>query len=78
MQRHCPGLIADHAGNLQLSFFVNGNDYRADIDIDDANGFEHIFQVLRNKLSGKPTHPYNIHEILVGVQHLDPGYTFVL
>jgi hypothetical protein len=34
--------------------------------------------VLRNSLSGKPTHPYNIHEILVGIQKLDPGYTFVL
>ena len=69
---------ADRAGNLQLTFFMNGNDCVADIDIDDANGFEHIFQVLRNKLTGKPTHPYNIHEILVGIQKLDPGYTFVL
>jgi hypothetical protein len=68
----------DHAGNLQLTFFMRGDDCVADIDIDDANGFEHIFQVLHNSLTGQPTHPYNIHEILVGVQHLDPGYTFVL
>jgi hypothetical protein len=66
----------DHYGNLQLTFFMKGNDCVADIDIDDAAGLEHVFQVLRNKLSGKPTHPYNIHEILVGYQHLDPGYTF--
>jgi len=65
-------------GNLQLTFFTNGEKFKADIDIDDAGGFEHVFQVLRNKLSGKPTHPYNIHEVLVARQHLDPGYTFVV
>jgi hypothetical protein len=66
----------DHYGNLQLTFFMKGDDCVADIDIDDAAGLEHVFQVLRNKISGNPTHPYNIHEILVAHQHLDPGYTF--
>jgi hypothetical protein len=69
---------SDRYGNLQLSFSSNGDEWRADIDIDDAGGFEHVFQVLRNKLSGKPTHPYNIHEILVQFQSLDPGYRFVV
>ena len=69
---------SDKYGNLQLTFFTNGEAFKADIDIDDAGGLEHVFQVLRNKLSGKPTHPYNIHEILVAHQHLDPGYTFVV
>ena len=68
----------DRYGNLQLTFFVNGNDCVADIDIDDAGGLEHVFQVLRNKLSGKPTHPYNIREILIVHQKLDPGYSFVV
>ena len=66
----------DHYGNLQLTFFMKGDDCVADIDIDDAAGLEHVFQVLHNKISGNPTHPYNIHEILVAYQHLDPGYTF--
>lgn len=66
----------DHYGNLQLTFFMNGSDCVADIDIDDAAGVEHVFQVLHNKFSGSPTHPYNIHEILVGFQKLDPGYSF--
>ncbi len=67
----------DHYGNLQLTFFMNdAGDCVADIDIDDAAGIEHVFQVLRNKISGNSTHPYNIHEILVAHQHLDPGYTF--
>src|SRR5882762_132874 len=68
----------DHYGNLQLTFFMKGDDCVADIDIDDAAGLEHVFQVLRNKLSGQPTHPYNIHEILVAHQKLDPGYTFIV
>ncbi len=66
----------DHYGNLQLTFFMKGDDCVADIDIDDAGGLEHVFQVVRNRLSGSPTHPYNIHEILVGHQKLDPGYRF--
>jgi hypothetical protein len=68
----------DHFGNLQLTFFRNGDAFVADIDIDDANGIEHIFQVLHNHFTNEPTHPYNIHEILVFHQHLDPKYTFNL
>lgn len=66
----------DRYGNLQLTFFRRGNEFVADIDIDDAAGIEHVFQVLRNHFTGKPTHPYNIHEILVAHQQLDPRYTF--
>jgi hypothetical protein len=68
----------DKYGNLQLTFFMKGDECVADIDIDDAGGLEHVFQVLRNKISGKPTHPYNIHEILIVHQKLDPGYSFVV
>jgi len=64
----------DHYGNLQLTFFTNGTDWVADIDIDNANGLEHVFQVLHNQLTGKPTHPYSIHDILVAYQKLDPAY----
>jgi hypothetical protein len=49
-----------------------------DIDIDDAGGLGHIFLVLRNHFTGNPTHPYNIHQILLMHQHLDPGYKFNL
>jgi hypothetical protein len=68
----------DHFGNLQLTFFRRGDEFVADIDIDDAAGIEHVFQVLHNHFTGEPTHPYNIHEILVAYQHLDPKYTFNL
>ena len=68
----------DRYGNLQLTFFMKGDDCVADIDIDDASGLKHIFQVINNMLPGNDTHPYTIHEILIAHQKLDPGYTFVV
>lgn len=64
----------DSYGNLQLTFFTRGNHWVADIDIDDAAGLEHVFQVVRNTLTGAPTHPYDIHQILLVHQELDSGY----
>jgi hypothetical protein len=64
-------------GNLQLTFFMKGEECVADIDIDDAAGLEHAFQVVRNKFSG-PTNPFIIHDILLKFQKLDPGYRFVI
>ena len=67
----------DHYGNLQLTFSSTPDAKRwmVDMDIDDAQGLEHIFQVVHNAVTGEPTHPYNIHEILVSFQKLDPGYS---
>jgi hypothetical protein len=64
----------DLYGNLQLTFFSNGTDWISDTDIDDAQGILHIFQVVGNWVTGTPTNPYDIHEILVAYQLLDPGY----
>ena len=64
----------DQYGNLQLTFFASPDEWVADIDIDDANGLAHVFQVLRNELSGRPTHPFDIHQILMRHQELDTGY----
>ena len=66
----------DNYGNLQLTFFGNSKRTIADIDIDEAGGLKHLFEVARNKLSGRTTHPYDIHQILVRHQELDPGYRF--
>ncbi len=66
----------DAYGNLQLSFFMKGDECLADIDIDDAGGLAHVFQVLRNAVTGRPTHPYDIHDILVFHQKIDPLYKF--
>jgi hypothetical protein len=67
----------DAFGNLQMTFFTCDDRCVADIDIDDAAGLGHVFQVIRNHLTGKPTHPYNIHQILMKHQHLHPGYDLV-
>lgn len=68
----------DPFGNLQLSFFVRDGTWIADVDIDDAAGIGHVFQVVRNAVTGRPTHPYDIHQILIHRQAVDPGYRFVL
>ncbi|MBM3774998.1 MAG: hypothetical protein FJW37_07505 [Acidobacteria bacterium] len=67
----------DSVANLQLTFFTDGADWRADIDIDDHNGFAHVFQVIQNTFTGG-THPYNIHQALIASQEIDPGYRLVL
>jgi len=64
-------------GNLQLTFFLKGEECVVDIDIDDAGGLEHVFQVVKNKFTG-PTNPFVIHDILLRFQKLDPGYRFVV
>jgi hypothetical protein len=68
----------DKYGNLQLTFFTNGQDWVADIDIDGAAGLEHLFQILDHRLTGRHTHPYDIHEILIARQKIDPGYRFMV
>ena len=69
---------SDHFANLQLTFFVRGDEWLADIDIDDASGLAHLFQVLRNATTGRPTHPYDIHELLIHYQKLNPGYALIV
>jgi hypothetical protein len=67
-------------GNLQLTFFSNPDtlEFIVDADIDDANGLQHIFQVAQNELTGSTTHPYDIHEILIYEQQIDPGYQLIV
>jgi hypothetical protein len=70
----------DLYGNLQLTFFSNPStlEFISDTDIDDAQGVEHIFQVLRPIFTGADTNPYDIHEILLQYQKIDPGYKLVV
>jgi hypothetical protein len=71
----------DRYGNLQITFFASLNPplrFTADIDIDDAQGIGHIFQVVEHAIAKTMTNPYDIHEILIHHQFLDPGYELVL
>jgi len=72
----------DSVGGLQLTFFKSLNPgmkqyplFVADIDIDNSSGLAHAVDVVRHAVTGKGTHPYDIHDLLVGWQGLDPGYT---
>jgi len=69
----------DHYGNLQLTFFSNPEtlEFIVDADIDDAQGIEHIFQVIGNVFKGA-TNPYDVHEILLEFQNIDPEYELVV
>jgi hypothetical protein len=65
----------DEAGNIQLTFTSNAaGEFLADIDLDDHTGIQHAADVLKHKFSGKDTDPYDIHQILVFFQRIDPGY----
>ncbi|HVF89087.1 MAG TPA: hypothetical protein VNH22_03405 [Blastocatellia bacterium] len=66
----------DMFGNLQLSFFGKSEtlEFIIDADLDDAQGIQHVFQVLRPVFTGMNTHPYDIHEILLAHQKIDPMY----
>jgi hypothetical protein len=67
----------DGYGNLQLTFFASSSSplkFKLDADIDDANGIGHVFQVLDHWLTDSQTHPYDIHQILLKHQGLDPVY----
>lgn len=68
---------SDAFGNLQVTLFQSSTDCRADVDIDDAAELGHVFQVARNHVTRQPTHPFNIQQILIAHQHLDPGYRLV-
>lgn len=68
----------ESAGNLQVTFAENAaGELMADIDIDDHQGVQHIFDVLNHKITGRNTNPFNIHQVLIFVQGIDPGYQLV-
>ncbi len=87
---HDPGLGFTHAGsfktgesfgNLQLTFFASRDTplrFRLDADIDDANGLAHVFQVLRNRLKDRATHPFDIHQVLTFHHLLRPPYALLV
>ena len=67
----------DTFGNLQFTFFhaPETDEFVADIDVDDASGIRHAADVIVHTVKKAKTHPYDIHEILVEHQLIDPGYT---
>jgi len=72
----------DAHANLQVTFMreIATGELAADIDIDEASGIEHGFEVIRNATFRKRTNPYLIREFLLSAdpatRSLDPGYEF--
>lgn len=65
----------NNAGNIQFTFASNpAGDSLADIDLDDHSGIKHAADVLKHKITRVNTNPYDLHQILVYFQGIDPGY----
>lgn len=74
LDEHASFKTPDKMGNLQLTFAKNPQEHFAvDADLDDHQGLQHAFDVIKHKFSGD-TNPYDIHEVLVKFQGIDPGY----
>ncbi|MCI0414556.1 hypothetical protein L0222_17400 [bacterium] len=67
-------------GNLQLTFSCKPGTLELFVEayIDDAGGIQSIFQVAEHKLAQSATHPYDIHQILLHYQKINPGYTLIV
>ena len=65
----------EKVGNLQLTFFeIDDSRVVLDADLDDHQGIQHAFDVIRHKLTGGKTNPFDIHQILIHFHHIHPGY----
>ena len=73
----------DAHANLQVTFQRHEatGALAADVDIDEASGIEHGFEVIRNTITKGRTNPYRVRELLLLFDPvepvLDPGYRFV-
>jgi hypothetical protein len=72
----------DAHANLQVTFMTElaSGQLAADIDIDEASGIEHGFEVIRNATLNRRTNPYLIREFLNAAdplgRSLSPHYRF--
>ncbi len=73
---------ADAHANLQVTFMQHtaSGTWAADMDIDEAAGFRHRLEALRNTVLQSTTNPYEVHQLLIryaGDREQDPGYQLV-
>ncbi len=69
----------DAHANIQFTLMQHpaSGDWAADIDIDEASGFRHGMEVLRNSITRGRTNPYQVHQLLL-LTGIDPGYHLLL
>ena len=73
----------DAHANLQMTLMreIATGALLADVDIDEASGIEHGFEVIRNTVGKGKTNPFLVRELLLLADPkapIDPGYDFVL
>jgi hypothetical protein len=76
LKKHASFKTPQNAGNLQLTFAQNAaGQFVVDVDIDEAKGINHAFEVINHIFTGSKTHPYDIHQILTYFyEDIDLGY----
>ncbi len=71
---------------IQITLMKNkAGQVAADLDVDEASGGGHFFEVFRNKVTGGLTNPYQVHELMLlgdpadsdGLSVVDPGYNLL-
>jgi hypothetical protein len=67
-------------GNLHLTFSCRPETLELFVEayIDDAGGIQSIFQVAEHNFNHSVTHPYDIHQILLHYQKINPGYALIV
>jgi hypothetical protein len=67
-------------GNLQLTFSCRPETLELFVEayIDDAGGIQSIFQVAEHNFAHSVTHPYDIHQLLLHYQKINPGYALII
>jgi hypothetical protein len=68
----------DYYGELQLTFYLKEDSCIVELDIDDGGGAGHIFRLLRGARWERNVTAFDIHEILIAHQAIDPGYTLIV
>ena len=61
---------------FQLTLFKGDADHELELEFDETQGLTCVFRVERTGYSGQ-TDPYDVHELLVRHQRVDPGYTLL-
>jgi hypothetical protein len=81
---HAPPPVYDVVGSaktpdpmlaLQITLFKGAADYLVELDFDEMQGLGCIFRVVNEERLLNFGHPYNVHQLLVRHNDIDPGYT---
>jgi hypothetical protein len=70
----------EKAGSLQITVFRgldNDAQMTVDMDIDINSGASRVFGIISRTLTRSIVHPYDVQQVLISTQLLDPGYRLI-